>query len=183
VDADSALPLVARALADVPYAFIGAMGRLVWGRPRTTGDLDVQVQADAAGWARLCVALAEAGFCLDRAYGPEDPASDVPDHARFVSEDGFRLDVMLATTPFQREVVERGVEVVYKGIPIRVETVEDLLIYKLIAGRPKDWDDIEDVVEGRVGAGLPIDWAYVSRHAADWELDGVVRALRERFRA
>ncbi|MFZ5481854.1 MAG: hypothetical protein ACOZNI_34150 [Myxococcota bacterium] len=183
MDADEALPRVSAALSGVPHVFVGAMGRLVWGRPRTTGDLDVQIAVDAAGWSRVCAAFAVVGLRLDDAWGPEDPGSEVPDHARFSFEDGFRVDVMLATTPFQREVVSRGVDVTYKGVPIRVETVEDLLVYKLIAGRPKDWDDIEDVVEGRVGAGLPIDWTYVERHAADWGLLEVVAALRARFRA
>lgn len=168
----------ALARARIPHAFIGAMGRLAWGRPRSTADLDIQVAVDIDGWSRCVRALEAAGFPLEQEYGEEGPP---PDNARFRHADGFRIDVMTAKTSFQAQVVQRAIVCRVAGVDAPVETPEDLVLYKLIAARPKDLDDIEDVLGGRAAAGLPVDWAYIEEHAETWGMTDAVCALRSRF--
>jgi hypothetical protein len=90
---------------------------------------------------------------------------------RFVAPDGaLLLEVQAAKTPLQREVVERAV-VTPSGL--RVATVEDLIVLKLIADRPKDQGDLH----GR--AQLPaVDWSYVEHWAGEWGVSDRLERLR-----
>lgn len=162
----------------IPHAFIGGLGRNVWGRPRATEDVDVQIAVSAEGWLRCVDALAEAGYALEQEYGSTGPP---PDNARLRSRGGVRLDVMLDKTRFQQDVVRRGVPCEIRGTTLRVLSPEDLILYKLIASRPKDVDDIEDVLRTRQLARLPVDWPYIEGHAAEWDMLAEVAALKARF--
>jgi hypothetical protein len=163
----------------VPHAFIGGLGRNAWGQPRTTEDVDVQIAVDAAGWRRCVEALATAGYRLEQEYGGHD--GPPPDNARLRGLDGLRVDIMLDKTRFQKDVVRRATVQRVAGMSLRVLTPEDLVLYKLIASRPKDLDDIEDVLRGRQLAGLPVDWAYIEDHAAEWCMLAEVARLKARF--
>ena len=57
---------------------------------------------------------------------------------------------------------------------MRVATVEDLIVLKLIADRTKDQADLEGLLA--LGA---LDWAYVERWATTW---GVLDRLRSKRR-
>lgn len=66
------------------------------------------------------------------------------------------LDVLLAETEYQRIALARAVD--------GVLTVEDVIIHKLIAGRPRDLDDITSIL----ATGIQFDAADVVDHATEW---------------
>ncbi len=61
------------------------------------------------------------------------------------------VDVIVATTDYQRLAIQRGLR--------RWLTVEDVLIHKMVAWRPKDRDDIASILS----TGRLFDRAYVER--------------------
>ena len=80
------------------------------------------------------------------------------------------IEVQAAKTDLQHEVIRRAVRV---GDGPAIATVEDLLVLKLIANRPKDRGDLVGL------AALPgIDWAYVERWAAEWGFGAALAHLR-----
>lgn len=140
-----------------------------WLEPRFTADVDVTAGASASEMARLRRGLEAAGFRVEREHGATLPSG--PDFLRFTSADrSLLLEVQAAKTPFQREVIERAVA---SPSGLRVATVEDLLVLKLIADRPKDQGDLDGLAR-RPG----IDWAYVERWANEWGVEARLRALR-----
>ena len=56
------------------------------------------------------------------------------------------LDVSLALLPFELEAIQRARRVDYAGISLRIPSPDDLIIYKLVASRPKDLDDAEKLL-------------------------------------
>jgi len=66
------------------------------------------------------------------------------------------VDLLLAETEYQRLAMRRATD--------GVLTVEDVIVHKLIAGRPRDFDDIDSIV----AAGLALDEDYIAEHAAAW---------------
>ena len=52
------------------------------------------------------------------------------------------LDVVLGRSGLELECLERAVSVDVDGVTVPVITVEDLVILKVLAGRPKDRDDV-----------------------------------------
>jgi hypothetical protein len=100
---------------------------------------------------------------------------------RSVSDDGLeylvcarvgsaRVDVLLAETDYQRLAIDRAVD--------GVLTVEDVIVHKLIAGRPRDLDDIASIL----AAGVSVDDAYVVEHSTSWGVDDRWWVLRDRGR-
>jgi hypothetical protein len=100
---------------------------------------------------------------------------------RSVSDDGLeylvcarvgsaRVDVLLAETYYQRLAIDRAVD--------GVLTVEDVIVHKLIAGRPRDLDDIASIL----AAGVSVDDAYVVEHSTSWGVDDRWWVLRDRGR-
>jgi hypothetical protein len=163
-----ALDLVARlfARADVAYAVIGAHAVNAWLEPRLTADLDLTVQAGPDGMARLGRLLDGEGYRVSREHGADLPSG--PDFVRFTSSDGtLTLELQAAKTGFQREVIRRAVG------RLRIATVEDLIVMKLIANRPKDRVDLDGLVrlEG-------IDWSYVDHWATEWEVAELLHRVR-----
>jgi hypothetical protein len=165
------LALLARLLDEigVPYALIGAHAVNAWLEPRFTADVDITAATSADEMARLRRGLAAAGFRVEREHGATLPSG--PDFFRFRNADrSLLLEVQAAKTAFQREVVARAVP---SPSGLRVATIEDLLVLKLIADRPKDQGDLDGLAR-RPG----IDWAYVERWANEWGVEARLLALR-----
>jgi len=118
---------------------------------------------------RLRRGLLAAGFHVAREHGAALPSG--PDFVRFVAPDGeLLLEVQAAKTALQREVVQRAVAT---ASGLRVATIEDLIVLKLIADRPKDQGDLDGL------SRLPgIDWRYVERCAQEWSVEQRLRRLR-----
>jgi hypothetical protein len=142
-----------------------------WLEPRFTADVDLTAASTPDEMARLRRGLIGAGFRVAREHGAA--LASGPDFVRFVAPDGaLLLEVQAAKTPLQRELVQRAV-VASSGL--RVATVEDLLVLKLIADRPKDQGDLHGLAQ------LPgVDWSYVERWAREWDVADRVGRLRKR---
>lgn len=84
------------------------------------------------------------------------------------------LDVSLAWLPFETSAIERAETMELGGVQAPVATVDDLLVYKAIAWRPRDRDDIERLV----AAGHSIDVERVQRTVQE-----LAEALEEPERA
>jgi hypothetical protein len=152
----------------IGYALIGGHAVNVWLEPRFTADVDVTVQATPAELARLTELLATGGYAAVRSHGADLPSG--PDFVRFASWDGTAtLEVQLAKTEFQREVIRRA-----SSGSVRVATPEDLIVMKLIANRPKDRVDLAGLLR------LPaLDWDYVERWAGEWGVLEELKRLRQ----
>jgi len=69
---------------------------------------------------------------------------------------GIPLDISLAWLPFEEAAIQASQESDYGGVPIRVPRPDDLIIYKLVASRPRDLDDVEHLL-ALYGRGLDLD--------------------------
>lgn len=162
---DDPLTALGRLLDDagIRYALIGGHAVNLWLEPRLTADIDLTIAAQTSD--RLREVLHAAGLRLDRVLG-ESPSG--PDFARFVGA-GFTVEVQVAKTAFQRDVLARAID----RDGLRVATPEDLIVFKLIADRPKDQVDLLGLValEG-------LDWRYIEAWAERWDVTDVLARLR-----
>ena len=129
--------------AGLDAVLIGGQARNFWAEPRATLDYDFTVAADAAAIQRLQESLSAQGFRTLRDQGSRQPSG--PDFVQMVNTaSGEAIDLQAAKTGFQGTLMERGVRLDTTQ-PLRVATVEDLLILKLIANRKKDQNDLSDL--------------------------------------
>jgi hypothetical protein len=168
---DEPLARLARLLSSegIDYAIIGAHAVNAWVEPRFTADIDITIEAKVPALRRLQAVLIAEGFRLAVEHEAGLPSG--PDFVRFVSLDGsIVLELQAAKTEFQREVIRRAVP----AGDARVATVEDLIVMKLIADRPKDRIDLVEL------SALPgIDWSYIDHWAREWQITERLERLRQ----
>jgi len=146
------------------YLF-GAQAVSAYGVPRLSADLDVTVRLSVDAPERLVDGMRAAGFDL-RVSDPEfvRRARVLP----FVhTSTGMPLDVVLAGSGLEDEFLARARVLDIEGL--RVPTLEpsDLVIAKILAGRPKDIEDVRGLVSAK---GKELDVARI---------ESVLRLLEE----
>ena len=129
----------------VEWLLFGAQAAILYGVARLTADVDVTARVPAPLSNRAVVeALALRGFRLRF----DDPA--LAEQSRvlpFVHEaTGLPVDVVLAGPGLEDEFFARAESHDIDGVAVRVVNVSDLVVMKILAGRPKD---IEDVALGQ----------------------------------
>lgn len=80
-------------------------------------------------------------------------------------ETGIRVDLSAGLGGFEQSAVHRGVRVQFSEIMMNVCSVEDLIIFKLVAARPIDLADVEMLVQ-KYSASF--DLAYLKTTAQDF---------------
>jgi hypothetical protein len=120
------------------YVF-GAQAVILYGVPRLSADVDVTLALEPDAPDRFVIDMAAAGFSL---------RVDDPDFVRrtrvlpFVhTSSGMPLDVVLAGSGLEDEFLTRARQIDVHGTMLPVIDVADLIIAKVLAGRPKDIDD------------------------------------------
>jgi len=161
------------------YAIIGAVARNAWAPPRATTDIDITVAADADTLRAISEALGSVGYREARAHRT-DPIDSLPDILIFRSAAGRprQLDVLVAKTPFEHSVLERAVLIAVGRVEVPVASPEDLVVYKLLADRPRDREDVRAILRTQERAARPFDWSYVERWAAFWQIADRLARLR-----
>ncbi|MBM3342921.1 MAG: hypothetical protein FJY56_12535 [Betaproteobacteria bacterium] len=131
--------------ARLPYMIIGGQAVLVHGEPRLTRDIDITVGATTAELDAVLQAARNAGL------HPlvENPIDFVRDTWVLPCSDektDIRVDLMFSFTTYEREAMTRAVTITIGNRPVRIATAEDLVILKILAGRPRDLEDARTVL-------------------------------------
>ena len=129
------------------YVF-GAQAAIVHGAARLTGDVDVTVELGALETATLVAALEGEGFALR-----------VSDAEGFVERtrvlpivhlgSGMPVDIALAGPGLEELFLQRVQLHTVENAMIPVACPEDIVAMKVLAGRPKDIDDVVAILAAR----------------------------------
>jgi hypothetical protein len=140
---------------NVPYMIIGGIANAVWGEPRSTIDIDATIWLDEEKTDKIAPILSE---CFQPLV--QDPPKFILDTniLPMESKDGVRVDLIFGRLPYEKEAIERSVEIVVEGVPIRFCTPEDLILHKIISDREKDINDARGVALRRMKI---LDLAYL----------------------
>jgi len=143
---DSLLEKVALALDSerLPYMVIGGQAVLLHGEPRLTKDVDITLAAGLDEVDTVLRAAKKAG--LEPLVDPDDftlrtmvlPCRD--------PETSIRVDFILSHSPYEREAIGRSVTVRLGEVAVHFATAEDLVVHKVLAGRPRDLEDVRAIV-------------------------------------
>lgn len=138
----------------VRSCIIGGLAVQRWGEPRATQDVDFSVLAPV-GEEQRPLDLLLAAFAPRR---PEARAFAIANRVLLIqSTNGVAADIGLAGSSFEVEILERSSAWnIGAGASIVTCSAEDLVIYKLVAGRARDVADIEGIVR-RQASGLDVE--------------------------
>lgn len=143
----------------IPFMLIGGQAVLLHGRPRLTEDIDITLGLAPDAWQTIREVCAE----LQLTPLPEQLESFVRE--TFVlparhAPSGLRVDFIFSTTPYERQAIDRAVRVEVGEERVPFATAEDLIIHKLFAGRPRDFEDAVGVVRR---GGDRLNWRYIEQ--------------------
>jgi hypothetical protein len=154
--------------AAIPYMVFGGQAVLVHGEFRITQDIDITLGVEPAAAAPVLAAIARMGLQV--------LVSDIDEFLRqtFVlpardAETGIRIDFVFSLSQFEHAAIERAVTVTFDGVNVHFASVEDLIIQKIVGGRPRDIADAKSVILKNPA----FDRGYVERwlEELDQELD------------
>ena len=132
-----------------PWVVVGAFAADEYrAEHRTTTDADLLVAWNDS----LPEMLEAAGFTL-RIHRDEGET-----HLIRAQREGDALDLIIAGTPYQHLAIARARH--------GVLTVEDVLVHKVLAWRPKDRADIASILS----TGIQFDREYVDHWVAEWDV-------------
>lgn len=126
------------------YVF-GAQAVLVWGRPRLTGDVDVTMFLDPDETEGFVAAMTAAGFDV-RVADVHDFVARTRVFPFTHAGSGLALDVVLGGPGLEEEFLRTARPVDLGGVTVPVIGPEELLVTKVLAGRPKDLDDVRGIL-------------------------------------
>ena len=129
----------------IPYMLIGGQAVLLYGEPRLTPDVDVTLGIGPDRLNDVLSIVEELGWKVlvndPRAFVDQtmvlpcgDPGTDV------------RIDFIFSTSPYEQQAMARVRLVAIGETQVRFASVEDLIIHKMIAGRPRDLEDVRNVL-------------------------------------
>lgn len=129
----------------IPYMVIGGQAVLLYGEPRLTRDIDVTLGVDED----VLETVLEAASRLGLEPIPEDIPAFVRETMVLPSmhrESGIRVDFIFSRSSYEREAIKRSRRVMIGGEQVAFASLEDLVIHKIIAGRPRDIEDARIVL-------------------------------------
>lgn len=139
--------------ADVPTVIVGGVAASLLGRPRLTRDIDALIDLPDREWGRILAAAGEFGIepRIDHPLEFARQSRVIPLRHRASQID---IDVIVGALPFERDAVSSGRTRMFGQLEIRLPRVEDLMIMKAIAHRPRDLLDLEGLLVASPQADL-----------------------------
>jgi hypothetical protein len=124
-----------------PWMVIGGIAVIARGVRRFTADIDAAIRGDEVSIDKLLAVLAQKSI-----------APRIDDAAQFARENlvlllrhqpsGVEFDVSLAWTEFEHEAIAAATVAAFGAVKAPMARPEDLVVFKAIAGRGKDMDDV-----------------------------------------
>jgi len=148
----------------IPYMIIGGQAVLVYGEPRFSKDIDLTLGMEPAQVDTLLKLLKPLGFKVL----VDQPKTFVETTCILPCQDaktGLRLDFIFSFSAYERQALERVRRVPIGKSKVAFASAEDLVIHKIIAGRPRDLED----VKGILLKNPSLDVEYIRRWLAEFE--------------
>ncbi|MBI4468181.1 MAG: hypothetical protein HY650_02555 [Acidobacteria bacterium] len=160
--------------AEIPYMVIGGQAVLLYGEPRLTKDVDITL---GVGLDRLDEVV---GVAASLAFQPlVDPETFTRRTCVLPCLDvlsGIRCDLIFSFSSFEQAAMLRTRAVRIGETDVRFVSLEDLIIHKMVAGRPRDLEDVKSLMLKNPRA----DNGYV-KHWLDLFSASLGEPFRQRF--
>jgi hypothetical protein len=129
----------------LPYMIIGGQAVLLYGEPRLTRDIDITLGVGIDRLEEVISVVTE----LSLSPLPEDVPSFVGKTMVLPTVEkstGIRVDFIFSFTPYEKEAIGRVRRINIFGQEVCFASVEDLIIHKVFAGRPRDLEDVRRIL-------------------------------------
>lgn len=129
----------------IPYMIIGGQAVLLYGSPRLTNDIDITLGINLGRLAELVKVVKTLKLSI------------IPnDYQNFVTKtmvlpvidkaSGIRVDFILSFTAYEQKAMRRAKGIRLGRSRVKFASLEDVIIHKVFAGRPRDLEDIQAII-------------------------------------
>ena len=129
----------------IPYMIIGGQAVLYYGEPRFTKDIDITLGIDADTVSKVLVLTSKLSLTV--------LVNDVEEFVKKTmvlplldASTGVRVDFIFSHSQYERQAIERAKGVKYGKTSVKFASLEDVVIHKIIAGRPRDMEDVSTIL-------------------------------------
>jgi hypothetical protein len=147
--------------ASVEYVVIGGIAVGVFGKPRSTRDVDVVFAIPSERISNVLDELAGAGLVLNHRANVEAKLK-AGRPAKILWDKKFSLDLRLATFSIDLDAIAHAASVTFQGRRLAVARPEELIVYKLARFSDQDRGDIRNLMQIQAGA---LRWPRIKKLA------------------
>ena len=125
------------------YVLVGGLANTFWGMVRATRDIDLKVLIEEGKYNEF----------RKKAYDQftvRTISQETPLIVSVLASNAVGVDFLLTIPGYDTIVIERAVKYKINDLNIWLCSLEDLIIYKAIADREKDWIDIERILTEQI---------------------------------
>ncbi len=142
----------------IPYMIIGGQAVLLYGEPRFTRDIDITLGIDIDELQKMKQLIQQLSLKplvqnLDEFVAKTRALPVLEENT------GLRVDFVFSFIAFERQAINRATKIKIGNHIVKYASVEDLIVYKVVAGRPVDLDDVKNVIR----KNPDLDEAYVKQ--------------------
>jgi len=130
--------------AEIPYMIIGGQAVLLYGEPRLTKDIDITLGVGIKNLKDVIKTAAKIGGrpLPERVEAFVNSTFVLP----VIVDGSIRVDFIFSLTEYERQAIARAKRVKINNVLVNFSSIEDIIIHKIFAGRPRDIEDVKSIV-------------------------------------
>lgn len=124
---------------------IGGQAVLLYGEPRLTKDIDITLGVGADKY-KIVIDVTSA---LNLKLLVDEPQSFVNQFMVLPvidEESKIKIDFIFSFTLYENEAIKRAKKVKLEKVEVNFASLEDVVIHKIFAGRPRDLEDVKIIL-------------------------------------
>jgi len=143
---------------------IGGQAILLYGEPRLTKDIDITlgVGLDRLDEIKAIVNRLGLKYLTDRV---DDFVKETMVLPVIEQKSGIRVDFIFSFSPYERQAIERARSVRFGRTSVKFASLEDVVIHKMIAERPRDIEDVQSILLKNPG----YDSQYIQKWLSEFD--------------
>ncbi len=118
---------------------------LLYGEPRLTRDIDITIGLNIDAVDKIVKIMKD----ISLKPLPKDLHQFVKQTMvlpLIEAKSGIRVDVIFSFSPFEQEAIKRANQVTINDTVVKYASLEDLIIFKIFSGRPRDIEDARKIL-------------------------------------
>ncbi len=162
---------------------IGGQAVLLYGEPRLTRGIDITVGIGVDELDRIAGILSAVPLkvLVEDARGFVKRKMVLP---AMEEKSGIRVDFIFSFSPYERQAIERAIDVKLGRSTVKFGSLEDIVIHKIIAGRPRDIEDVKMILlkNPRYDSGYIEKWLKDFEGPLDQSLIAIYKNVLEEIK-
>jgi hypothetical protein len=143
----------------IPYAVIGGIAVSLYGEPRYTADIDINVIINKGDVKNFILKCKRIGFALNSRNNDNvfDFYGVIPLVFKKNKQIG-KVDIIIAENLLEYQAIKRAKNKKIDNSFIRFISPEDLIIHKIVSIRQKDQEDVKSIINRQIAT---LDVGYI----------------------